>query len=202
MPKPSPRSLTSQAKKTGKKESKKENVTQKANIYTATTTVIPSGHSQTPQMTGSQRRRQTRRTLQGRSPIATRGRTNESGNDDGKYTHEDNTNKLHTLYSTNTRHCTIRRRCERKIHTCYNTKNEMQYKQEDNTKNIHIHYNTKDDIQYKYKDITKKYTHTLQYRRRDTVQVRRKNTYNFRSKNEMQYEDTYVYFTMQRGDVI
>lgn len=55
MPKPSPRSLTTQAKKTGKKESKKENVTQKANIYTATT-VIPSRHSQTPQKTGSQRR--------------------------------------------------------------------------------------------------------------------------------------------------
>jgi hypothetical protein len=55
MPKPSPRSLTSQPKKTGEKESKKENVTQKANSYTATT-VIPSRHSQTPQKTGSLRR--------------------------------------------------------------------------------------------------------------------------------------------------
>jgi hypothetical protein len=122
---------------------------------------------------GIAEKKQTRRTLHGRCPIATRGRTNESGNDDGKYTHEDNTNKIHTLYSTTTRHCTIRRQCERKYiyvtiqkTRCSTSKNIIRriyifttiqktiYSTSTKTlqRNIHIRYNTKEQIQSKYEE--------------------------------------------------
>jgi hypothetical protein len=179
MPKPSPRSLTTQAKKTGKKESKKENVTQKANIYTATT-VIPSRHSQTPQKTGSQRR----------------SKREERSTDDVPLLREAARMRAATTTGS-TRMKTIR------------------------IKYIHSTVQLRDTVQYE--DNVKENTYTLQYKRRYTVQVQRhykeiytyvtiqknryspstnKNTYNFRSKNEMQYEGTYVYLTMQRGDAV
>ncbi len=146
MPKPSPRSLTSQAKNTGKKEKQeRERNTESKQLHSNYSHSVETLSDSSKD--GIAEKKQTRGTLQGRCPIATRGRTNESGNDDGKYTHEDNTNKLHTLYSTTTRHCTIRRQCERKY--TYVTIQKTRCSARIHTYTLQC----KEEMKYKYKDI-------------------------------------------------